>query len=162
METQKWIEVFSQGDVWELEEIDGKLYGRFTGNDPSDYEPDELVDNGVADVEQRAKEMGLEFEEEEKIEKESFEEMELKAIKDIKTFKESPVYKIFYETGYIIGLDSKVTTEKLTLYVKVTRDLKQDIHKSIIKEFEKMGYFNGSFNLLQRRFEFTYWNNEVD
>ena len=60
-ENKKWIEVFSQGDVWELEEIDGKLYATFTRNDASDYDADDLIDNGVSDVEQRAKEMGLEL-----------------------------------------------------------------------------------------------------
>ena len=44
MENNKWIEVFSQGDVWELEEMDGKLIGRCTGNDASDYEENELID----------------------------------------------------------------------------------------------------------------------
>ena len=64
METQnKWIEVFSQGDVWELEESDGMLYGMYTGNDVSDYEENEVIDNGVSSVFERADIMGLEFQE---------------------------------------------------------------------------------------------------
>lgn len=61
MENKSWLEVFSQGDIWELEERDGKLYAKFTGNDASDYDADELVDNGISDVESRAQQMGLEF-----------------------------------------------------------------------------------------------------
>ena len=64
METQnKWIEVFSQGDVWELEESDRMLYGMYTGNDVSDYEENEVIDNGVSSVFERADIMGLEFQE---------------------------------------------------------------------------------------------------
>ena len=36
-ENEKWIECFSQGDVWEIEVRDGKLLGYLTSNDPSDY-----------------------------------------------------------------------------------------------------------------------------
>ena len=58
---EKWVEVFSQGDVWELTAKEGGLLGYLTTNDASDYEPDELVDNGIATVYERAKSMGLKF-----------------------------------------------------------------------------------------------------
>ena len=60
-ENEKWIECFSQGDVWEIEVRDGKLLGYLTSNDPSDYEPSELVDNGISTIYERAKGMGLKF-----------------------------------------------------------------------------------------------------
>ncbi len=59
MENEKWIEIFSQGDIWELE-VDGDVLQAFyTGNDHSDYEPDELVDNGISDVYERSRMMRL-------------------------------------------------------------------------------------------------------
>ena len=55
-----WIEVFSQGDVWELT-INGKKLIATPGSDASDYDADELIDNGVGDLEIRAKQLGLEL-----------------------------------------------------------------------------------------------------
>jgi len=57
---KRWIEVFSSGDVWELKEEDGKLFGFKTENDASDYGEDELANNGVSTFEERARMMGLE------------------------------------------------------------------------------------------------------
>lgn len=61
MENNKWLEVFEDGDVWELEEEDGKLLGYHTGNDASDYDSDELVDNGISSPQEKAKMMHLKF-----------------------------------------------------------------------------------------------------
>ena len=59
MEQKKWLEIFSQGDIWELE-VDGDTLRAYeTGNDHSDYDPDELSDNGISDVHERARMMGL-------------------------------------------------------------------------------------------------------
>lgn len=59
----KWIEIFSQGDIWELEKVGNKLLGFRTENDADAYKEDELCDNGISTVEQRAKDMGLIFSE---------------------------------------------------------------------------------------------------
>ena len=56
---EKWIEIFSQGDIWELRVIGNELRAFLTGNDHSDYEIEELVDNGISTVNERAKSMGL-------------------------------------------------------------------------------------------------------
>ena len=61
--SERWIEVFSQGDVWRLEALDGVLYGLHVSNDSVDYEESELADNGIGTVQERARMMGLEFEE---------------------------------------------------------------------------------------------------
>jgi hypothetical protein len=58
---EKWVEVFSQGDVWELTAKEGELLGYLTTNDASDYEADELADNGISTVYERARAMGLKF-----------------------------------------------------------------------------------------------------
>ena len=58
---EKWVEVFSQGDVWEIEVRDGKLMAYSTTIDPSYYDESELVDNGISSVYERAKSMRLEF-----------------------------------------------------------------------------------------------------
>lgn len=58
---EKWLEVFSQGDVWELEAVGGFLYGLLTGNDSFDYGEGEVADNGISNVRERARMMGLEF-----------------------------------------------------------------------------------------------------
>ena len=59
---EKWIEVFSNGDVWELEKIEQKLVAKRTNNDPQDYTEDELTDNGISTLTERARLMGLELE----------------------------------------------------------------------------------------------------
>ncbi len=58
-ENEKWIEIFSQGDIWELEVIGNELRAYETGNDHSDYEESKLSDNGISTVEERAQIMGL-------------------------------------------------------------------------------------------------------
>jgi len=59
METGKWIEVFSQGDIWELEEVNGNLRAYLTRNESEDYDDDELCDNGISNVSERARMMRL-------------------------------------------------------------------------------------------------------
>ena len=63
METNEiWFEVFSQGDIWELEQRDGKLLAmRIEGAEAEDYSEDELADNGISTVQERVKIMGLEL-----------------------------------------------------------------------------------------------------
>ena len=62
MERQKWIEIFSQGDIWELEQRDGKLFAmRIEGAEAENYSKDELSDNGISTVRERARIMGLEL-----------------------------------------------------------------------------------------------------
>jgi len=60
IESEKWVEVFSNGDVWELQKSGKYLFGRRTYDDPSDFDEDELVDNGISDFEEKARIMGLE------------------------------------------------------------------------------------------------------
>ena len=61
--TEKWLEQFSGGDIWELEEDRNKgfLYGEFKSDSIDGYEEEEIADNGISDVEARAKMMGLMF-----------------------------------------------------------------------------------------------------
>ena len=62
MEQQKWMEIFSQGDIWELKQRDGKLLAmRIEGAEAENYSNDELVDNGISTVKERARIMGLEL-----------------------------------------------------------------------------------------------------
>ena len=62
MERKKWMEIFSQGDIWELEERDGKLLAmRIEGAEAENYSNDELADNGISSVRERARMMGLEL-----------------------------------------------------------------------------------------------------
>lgn len=61
MRNEKWFEVFSRLDVWELEIRGQKLRGYLTANQLSDFEPEQIVNNGVSTVFERAKSMGLEF-----------------------------------------------------------------------------------------------------
>jgi len=59
-ESEKWFEVFSNGHVWKLKKFGNYLFGRRIYNDPSDFDEDELVDNGISDFEEKARMMGLE------------------------------------------------------------------------------------------------------
>ena len=62
MQRKKWMEIFSQGDIWELEERDGKLLAmRIEGAEAENYSKDELADNGISSVRERARMMGLEL-----------------------------------------------------------------------------------------------------
>jgi len=56
---KKWFEVFSGGDVWALVKVGIMLIGRCTHDDVSDYAEGEVVDNGVSDLEEKARIMGL-------------------------------------------------------------------------------------------------------
>ena len=65
MGTEKWLEQFSGGDIWELREDreKGILYGEFKSDSIAGYEEDEIVDNGISSVHSRAELMGLNFQE---------------------------------------------------------------------------------------------------
>ena len=63
MSNKKWIEIFSDGSIWELEKVGNRLVGIRQENDADAYEEDELCDNGISTPENRAKVMGLVFKE---------------------------------------------------------------------------------------------------
>jgi len=58
-ENEKWFEVFSSGDVWELKKSGNRLLGRKTYDDPSYFDVDEVFDYGIPDFEEKARIMGL-------------------------------------------------------------------------------------------------------
>jgi len=59
IESDKWFEVFSSGDVWELQKTGCYLFGRRTYDDPSNFDEYELIDNGISDFEEKARIMSL-------------------------------------------------------------------------------------------------------
>ena len=60
MESKKWIEIFSQGDIWELESIGSTLYAERMDWDFSErYDDEEIADNGISGLGERARLMGL-------------------------------------------------------------------------------------------------------
>ena len=58
-EMTTWFEIFTQGDIWLMHISRKTLYAYTTNLKPSDFNLKELVDNGVSDVEERAKILGL-------------------------------------------------------------------------------------------------------
>ena len=56
-ESKEWIELFVDGSVYVLEIKENYLIAIFTGDETSDYEADELVNNGVFDIYEKARMM---------------------------------------------------------------------------------------------------------
>ena len=61
--SEKWLEQFSGGDIWELREDreKGILYGEYKNDSIEGYEEEEIADNGISSVQARAELMGLIF-----------------------------------------------------------------------------------------------------
>ena len=61
--SEKWLEQFAGGEVWELLEQNGTLYGEYKNDSIDGYDLEEVADNGISSPEERARIMGLNFQE---------------------------------------------------------------------------------------------------
>jgi len=59
LDAERWIEMFSDGSIWELQKLFKYLVGKRIYNSMFDLPQGEVVDNGVSDLTMKAKIMKL-------------------------------------------------------------------------------------------------------